>query len=112
VRASEDQKRLLGPLIDGLELRGPKGCSRCHGTGYAGRIGIFELLLIDENLQDMIADGAHKPEIRRQVRQKGYETMLDDGLTKLNEGLSSLDELIRVLPYREISIAVSEAQTN
>jgi len=65
--------------------------------------------VIDEILQDMIAAGAHKPDIRRQARGNGYRTILEDGLIKIGKGVSSLDELIRVLPYREISIAVSEA---
>ena len=107
--ASDDQKRLLGPLVEGMELLGPKGCPECHNTGYSGRVGIFELLVIDEILQDMIAAGAHKPDIRRQARGSGYRTILEDGLIKIGKGVSSLDELIRVLPYREISIAVSEA---
>ena len=82
----------------------------CRGTGTAGRIGIFELLMVDEDLQDRIAGGATTSELRSFLRQQGQATLLDDGLDKVREGRISVDELIRIIPYRQILAASRTAQ--
>lgn len=69
------------------------GCSRCRGTGFAGRIGIFELLLPDENLLRLIADGASLQELRAQLNTTSFATLRDDGLEKTRQGLTTLEEV-------------------
>lgn len=102
------QAAMLGELIEGIQFFEGRGCSRCHNTGYSGRIGVYELLLIDEGLQDLIADGAHKGALRRYVMGNGFRTMVDDALTKINAGLTTIDEFLRVLPYRQLILARQE----
>ncbi len=102
---TDTQAAMLGELLDGLHFFEGRGCERCNGTGYRGRVGIYELLLVDEGLQDMIADKAHKSVLRRYIMGNGFRTMVDDALSKVNAGLTTVDELLRVLPYRQLVLA-------
>ena len=78
------------------------GCAHCRGTGYNGRIGIFELFVVDEEFADHIACGRSAREMRRLARKAGMRTLLDDAIDKVSKGLSSFDELRRTVPYRII----------
>jgi type IV pilus assembly protein PilB len=69
------------------------GCPACAGQGYKGRVAIAEILLMDEDLDDLIAQSATKAEMRRLAKQKGFKSMKDDGILKILEGLTSLSEL-------------------
>jgi type II secretory ATPase GspE/PulE/Tfp pilus assembly ATPase PilB-like protein len=102
---NDAQAAMLGELLDNLQFFEGRGCNRCFHTGYRGRVGIYELLLLDEGLQDMIADGAHKSVLRRYVMGNGFRTLVDDALSKVNAGLTTIDELLRVLPYRQLILA-------
>lgn len=73
-----------------------KGCSLCHGSGYAGRIGIFEVLLMDEALRHAIMERATASEIQAIAKQSGMRTMIEDGIEKVRQGITTLDEVIRV----------------
>ena len=75
-------------------LWGPKGCVNCRQTGYRGRIGIFEFLPVDEKLSSVIYERRPAEEIHR---VSGRATMFDDGIAKVKAGITSLDELIRVI---------------
>ncbi len=101
---TEDQRRLLGPLLDGIQPRQGRGCPACRHTGYKGRVGVYELLMVDEALQDMIAQGAARHEIRQALARKGFRTMTHDALDKVGLGRTTLDELVRVIPYRQITL--------
>lgn len=86
----------------GLEEKGSskffrgKGCPKCRNTGYKGRIGIFELMLPDENVRKLILTKASLGEIRRQVRASGMVTLKEDGIRKIREGLTTVEEVLRV----------------
>jgi type IV pilus assembly protein PilB len=73
----------------------PSGCERCDGIGYRERIGIFELLIVNDTLRDMIANGASSVALARRARENGYRRMADDCVEKLNAGLTSIDEFRR-----------------
>ncbi len=75
-------------------LFGPKGCTHCRQTGYRGRLGIFEFLPVDERLSRVIYERRPPEEIHA---ISGRPTMFDDGLTKVRAGITSLDELLRVI---------------
>ncbi|HYO52771.1 GspE/PulE family protein, partial [Archangium sp.] len=94
------QKELLGPLLEGLQPRTGVGCEECHHTGYRGRTGIYELLVVDSGMQDLIAQGAHSAQLRRYARTHGFRTLVEDALDKLAAGHTTLAELVRVIPYR------------
>ncbi|MCA9296310.1 MAG: Flp pilus assembly complex ATPase component TadA [Phycisphaerales bacterium] len=70
-----------------------EGCARCRATGFAGRIGLFELLIPDEQSLSLIAEGAHLQEIREMLALNGYRTLRDDGLQKVADGLTTPEEV-------------------
>ncbi len=73
-----------------------KGCEVCHGTGYRGRIGIFEFLPVTPQLQELILTNPSGAEIARLAVKQGNPTMFDDGIEKVLAGITTLDELMRV----------------
>ena len=68
----------------------------CHGSGYLGRIGLFELMVVGEALADRISAQADLLELRRAARAAGMRSLLDDGIGKASEGITSLEEVLRV----------------
>jgi general secretion pathway protein E len=104
-----EQKALLEHLLDGVQLRAGRGCEYCHHTGYRKRIGIFELLVVDAGMQDLIAAGAHNAQLRKYAQERFFKSMVDDALEKIAAGLTTVDELVRVIPYRHI-VATREAR--
>jgi len=82
-------------LHDGRLFR-PHGCSRCADTGYQGRSGIYELLVVDEEIQTLILKGVDSNVLRRAAIEKGMLTLRDDGAQKVVEGSTSLQEVARV----------------
>lgn len=73
------------------------GCNHCHGSGYKGRVGLYEVLALDDELRDRIGSGASVLEIRRLVRQKGLRGIGCHALERVQSGATSLDEILRVL---------------
>jgi type IV pilus assembly protein PilB len=78
------------------ELMHGAGCDACRGSGYAGRVGIFELLVIDDKFRDMINQDSSVNNMRRAFRASGRDTLFDDGLKKIKAGLTTLEEVLRV----------------
>jgi type IV pilus assembly protein PilB len=76
------------------QVYGPKGCAACRQTGYRGRVGIFEFLPVDEAIVACIYERKSSEDIRR---VSGRPTLLDDGLRKVRAGITSLDEVLRVI---------------
>ncbi len=81
---------------DGMMLYRKHGCPRCNQSGYRGRIGIFQLLRMTEELATLAAAKATREEIERAALGTGMRTLWDDGLAKVASGLTSLEELARV----------------
>ena len=73
-----------------------KGCNFCLGSGYLGRIGIYEILIIDRDIRRLITNRASEDEIIKTAREKGMKTLLEDGLLKVTQGITTLDEILRV----------------
>jgi len=73
-----------------------QGCNRCRGTGFAGRIGVFELLVPDEQLLSAIAHGANLQELREQLHGSGFATLRADGMEKVKNGLTTAEEVFYV----------------
>lgn len=69
------------------------GCPACKGQGYKGRVAVVEILLMDDDMDEVIARGGTKVEMRRLAKSKGFKSMKDDGMLKVLEGLTSLDEV-------------------
>lgn len=72
------------------------GCKICHNTGYAGRIGVFEVLEVTKQIKDLIVQKKDSDIIVQEAIKEGMTTMFDDGLDKVAKGLTSLEEILRV----------------
>lgn len=72
------------------------GCNACHGTGYRGRIGIFEVINMSENIKKHIVDKNDSDVIAKEAIAEGMTTMLDDGLDKVARGFTTIEEVLRV----------------
>jgi type IV pilus assembly protein PilB len=81
---------------DGMAFYRKRGCPRCNQTGYRGRIGIYQLLEMSEDLATLAAKHASREEIERAAMADGLRTLWDDGVMKVSQGLTSLEELARV----------------
>ena len=82
---------------DGVSLYRKRGCPRCNQSGYKGRIGIYQLMVMTEELSRLAAIRASRDEIERAAMADGMKTLWDDGLAKVASGLTSIEELGRVL---------------
>ncbi|MFV3128970.1 GspE/PulE family protein [Niveispirillum sp. KHB5.9] len=87
---------LLAPGEPCPPLMGPVGCSRCGGTGYVGRAGIFEMLRLDESMRRLVIERAPTGAIEAAARASGFHTLRRDGLARVLEGLTSFAEVARV----------------
>jgi type IV pilus assembly protein PilB len=81
---------------DGMVLYRKRGCPRCNQTGYKGRIGIFQLLLMNEALAELAVRRGSRDEVEREAMAAGMRTLWDDGMAKVAAGLTSIEELARV----------------
>ena len=73
-----------------------KGCGICNGTGYKGRVGFYQVMPMLEEIRELILNGANTAEIKRESMRLGIKTMRQSGLTKLKEGVTSFEEVLRV----------------
>src|SRR5690606_18390184 len=72
------------------------GCERCGGTGYRGRVGLYELLMLSDEIRHLITSGADANVIRKRAQQEGMLTLRADALDKLRLGLTTPEEVVRV----------------
>lgn len=82
------------PGTKGKFYRGA-GCDDCHQTGYRGRTGIYEVLYVDENLRQAIMSKTPQHELAEALAGNGYRTLLQDGIDKVHQGITTLDEVLR-----------------
>jgi general secretion pathway protein E len=92
---------LLGALAQRLVRRicgtcQAQGCEQCHQTGYQGRTGIFELLSVDAAMRELIHNQASEADLKRAALMGGMQLMREDGQRLVNEGVTTLEELVRV----------------
>jgi type IV pilus assembly protein PilB len=89
--------RDVGHAFDGAVFYRKRGCPRCNHTGYRGRIGIYQLLTMSEEVAALAVRHASRDEIARAAMASGMRTLWDDGMEKVATGLTSVEELARVL---------------
>ncbi len=92
-RARELVETHIGPC---KELHRGEGCSRCHGKGYAGRLGVFELFIPSGPILDCIAQGQNAQELRVMATEFDFKTLRHDGFVKAALGLTTIEEVVRV----------------
>ena len=74
-----------------------KGCNVCGNTGFSGQIGIFEVFTITDEIKEMIMSGVSESEIRKQALAEGMTPMFKDGLDKIEKGITTIEEVMRVV---------------
>jgi type II secretory ATPase GspE/PulE/Tfp pilus assembly ATPase PilB-like protein len=99
--ATLDEKELRMLNIDPSQLAeanimGPVGCENCRDTGYRGRIGIFEIFLVDDEVRHLINQDLSTPQLRKRARELGMRTLREDGIRKVLVGMTSAAEVIGV----------------
>jgi type IV pilus assembly protein PilB len=73
----------------------PNGCPKCHNSGYKGRVGLYEVMELDEELKEQIMLGVSTAELRQKSKEKGMLTLRMSGLEKIKAGLTSIEEVLR-----------------
>jgi type II secretory ATPase GspE/PulE/Tfp pilus assembly ATPase PilB-like protein len=97
-KPSDDERKILGvKRNEAIQIFKHKGCKRCNQTGYRGRMAIMELLRIDSDMDSLIARRAHFDELRKMALEKGFNTLADDGVRRILEGYTSIEEVSRVI---------------
>jgi len=82
--------------ISSGELLHGQGCDQCRGSGYLGRVGIYEFLVIDDVFRDMINKDPSVSNMRKVFHESGCNSLFDDGMIKVKQGLTTIEEVLRV----------------
>lgn len=82
--------------LSGWKPMSPKGCEACGGSGYKGRLGLYQVMPVSKTMQDTIMRGGSALDVARQSEEEGILTMRQSGLIRVKDGLTSLDEVLRV----------------
>nr|HEV7954074.1 ATPase, T2SS/T4P/T4SS family [Candidatus Acidoferrales bacterium] len=96
--ANLERMEQLGQLEPVSSIFVPKGCDLCELTGYRGRVGIYEILSFDETIRDAVRTGVRNEDIRNHMRDIGMKLMQEDALDKILTGMTSIEEISRVVP--------------
>ncbi|MDB9741618.1 ATPase, T2SS/T4P/T4SS family [Akkermansiaceae bacterium] len=97
VGLSDEEKKLLRlpeSQTSGSTISGPKGCDKCRNSGYKGRMGLFEIMNIDDEIAQIINQGLSGSVLKRRARELGMRTLREDGVRKMLSGLTSASEVI------------------
>ncbi|MEO0484061.1 MAG: GspE/PulE family protein [Planctomycetota bacterium] len=102
--ACKEEEKPSEEMAEFLEMQGlpsdvlwaPRGCDKCRNTGYSGRVGIYELLVVDDQLRDVVARNPNVSEFRRLCIERGMVNLRSDGMHKVRDGKTSVSEIIRV----------------
>jgi type IV pilus assembly protein PilB len=78
-----------------LKLFKGRGCERCNNTGYKGRVGLYEVMEVEDEMREMILSGASSFELRQKAIQNGMLTLRMSGLQKVRDGMTTAEEVVR-----------------
>jgi type II secretory ATPase GspE/PulE/Tfp pilus assembly ATPase PilB-like protein len=92
--APDDMRAALGPNV--TTLTKGTGCPECMNTGYRGRIAVFELLVIDDDIRDLVLARSSSREIKDKAVSLGMRTLYEDGIEKVRKGITTVEEVLRV----------------
>lgn len=94
--ATQDEKRVmkLNPLED-VNIYEPCGCDFCNHTGYYGRVGVFEIMEVNDEIRDLISENGSTEELERAARNSGMRTLRENGIRYVLEGVTSVDEMLK-----------------
>jgi type IV pilus assembly protein PilB len=98
------KKKLFARYLEGLDptnVYEEVGCKECNFTGYKGRTGIYEAILTDQKVEEIVKENPSEREINKASENQGILTMKQDGIIKILQGVTSFDELRRVIDLEE-----------
>jgi type IV pilus assembly protein PilB len=100
--AAMERLRALGmtQAMDGLFAA--VGCDACDQTGYLGRVGVYEIVVFDEGMREAVRTGQNSDSMRNLLRGAGLKLMQDDALDKIQQGITTVDEIARVVPVQTV----------
>jgi type IV pilus assembly protein PilB len=82
--------------VDAVKVMRGAGCRTCNNTGYKGRIAVYEIMIFNEELKEFVLNGASTLELKREAIRQGMKSLRMSALTKLEEGMTSVEEVVRV----------------
>jgi type II secretory ATPase GspE/PulE/Tfp pilus assembly ATPase PilB-like protein len=88
--------RIEAGQLSEAQVMQPTGCEQCRNTGYKGRMGIFEIFIIDDEVRHMINQRTPTTVLRQRARELGMRTLREDGVRKVLAGLTSAEEVISI----------------
>jgi type IV pilus assembly protein PilB len=91
----------IGMEKGGTKFYRGRGCAKCLKTGYRGRVGIYELMIPDQKIQTLTLQKAAHGEIKKQAQSAGMTTLREDGIRKVREGMTTIEEVLRVTQREE-----------
>jgi general secretion pathway protein E len=77
------------------------GCKACNQIGYSGRLGVFELAVVNEKVRDLISSDVQESEMRRLLKKLGMKAMIENGIEKITEGITTPEEILRVVSIED-----------
>jgi type IV pilus assembly protein PilB len=101
LKCIKESSQLKGRIKSGddwknIKFYRPKGCEQCNNEGYHGRVGIYEVLEVNEEIEKLITTSSSTDTIERKAREKGMHLMIEDGFIKAVQGMTSIEEIMRV----------------
>jgi len=111
-RLRAQMARSLGSAPEEIQAWYGKGCIECNYTGYRGRVAVYEIFLLDENIQDLVTRHASNSQLRHEAREHGMRTLRDDGWVKVQAGLTTIEEITRITSSLDLSYEVPEDNEN
>ncbi|MEM1071632.1 MAG: ATPase, T2SS/T4P/T4SS family [Planctomycetota bacterium] len=81
--------------VEGKQFARGRGCDRCHGSGYKGRLGLYEIMMLDDEARELIMKEASTSALRNHVRGQGMRTLRESGLNAIYDGRTTIDEVVR-----------------
>jgi type IV pilus assembly protein PilB len=91
--------------VKGRNLMGPVGCENCNGNGYRGRVGVYELMEMGPAVRELAFNGAHTTEIRKAALQAGMSSLQTDGVRKVLDGLTTIEEVLTITHRQDLKLA-------
>lgn len=90
------ERQLIDPKAAGIMAYKGKGCKQCRMTGFKGRVGLFELVAVDDEFRVLINGRAAEVRMREKATAAGFHTIMDDGIEKVRRGITTVEEVLRV----------------
>lgn len=100
--ALEGMEKRAGQKFDAIKFYQGKGCEKCGDSGYKGRVGLYEFLPVTKNMKQLILEGATDHKIRDLAYQENFINMFQAGMRKVNDGVTTIDEVLRVTVLEKI----------